>query len=102
MTPEIYRKAGEIFHQLREIPEHEFGPALDACCAANVELRAQVLRLIDADRNAGSGNFLERRAVEDAARLIPRVGPELPAAGTVIGRYRLGARIGAGGTGFVY
>ncbi len=74
MTPEIYRKAGEFFHQLREVPGREFGPALDACCAGNVELRAQVMRLIDADRNADGGNFLERLAVEDAARLIPRVG----------------------------
>jgi serine/threonine protein kinase len=102
MTPEIYRQAGELFDRLRELSDRELMPALDAACTGNAELRAQVMRLIEADRSAGSGSFLERRAVEDAARLLTPETPALPADGTVIGNYRLGARIGAGGMGVVY
>jgi len=103
MTPEIYRQAGELFNRLRELPAEEQMPALEAACAGNAELRAQVLRLIEADRNAGG--FLEGRAVEDAARLIAPLPPEaaaLPVGGTVIGNYRLDTQIGAGGMGVVY
>ena len=101
MTPDIYRQAGALFDRLRELPDKELASALDATCTANAELRAQVLRLIEADRSAGE-RFLEGRAVEDAARLLAPETPALPAAGTVIGNYRLVARIGAGGMGVVY
>jgi eukaryotic-like serine/threonine-protein kinase len=99
MSPDIYRQAGALFDRLRELPDKELASALDATCGGNAELRAQVMRLIEADRSAG-GRFLEGRAVEDAARLLET--PALPAAGTVIGNYRLVAQIGAGGMGVVY
>ena len=102
MTPELYRQAGALFDRLRDLPDKDLRPTLDAACAGNAELRAQVMRLIEADRNAGSGGFLEGRAVEDAALLLTRETPVLPAAGTVIGNYRLVAQIGAGGMGVVY
>jgi eukaryotic-like serine/threonine-protein kinase len=102
MTAEDYRRAGLLFDQLRELPEEQRTAALDAACAGNPELRAQVLRLLDADRDAAGGAFLERRAIDDAARLLAPGGPKLPAPGTVIGNYCLGARIGAGGMGVVY
>src|ERR1700683_3993062 len=98
MTPEIYRQAGELFDRLRELPQKERWAALDAACGGEAELRAQVIRLLEADRAAGH-NFLEGRAVEDAARLVTPIIPNLPAPGTIIGSYRLGARAGAGGMG---
>lgn len=102
MTPELYRQAGALFDLVRDLPEKELMSALDAACAGNAELNAQVMRLIEADRRAGSGRFLEGRAVEAAAALLVPDAPALPAAGTVIGNCRLGARIGAGGMGVVY
>jgi eukaryotic-like serine/threonine-protein kinase len=101
MTSEDHRRAGELFDQLRDLPETERTAALDAGCGGNSELRAQVLRLLEADRAAANGSFLERRAIEDAARLLANAS-KLPAAGMVIGNYRLGAHIGAGGMGVVY
>jgi serine/threonine protein kinase len=105
MTPDQYRRMSELFDQLRELPEHRHAAALDAACAGDAELRAQVLRLLAADRQANSGSFLNRRALEDATRLITppaQTPPDLPCPGMVVGNYRLGARIGAGGMGIVY
>ena len=107
MTPEIYRQASELFERLRRLPAGDLTPALEAACGGHAELRAQVMRLIEADRNA-QRSFLEGRAVEDAAMLLaplPPLTPEtpaLPADGIVIGNYRLGKQIGAGGMGVVY
>jgi serine/threonine protein kinase/Tol biopolymer transport system component len=102
MSPEDYRRASDLFDRLRDLPDGERAVALESACTGNAELRAQVVRLLDADREASSGSFLERRAIEDAARLLISETPELPAPGTVIGNYRLGPRIGAGGMGIVF
>jgi serine/threonine protein kinase/Tol biopolymer transport system component len=100
MTPETYRQAAELFDRLRELPEADLIAALEAACGENPEVREQVIRLIEADREAG-GSFLGRLAVEDAARLAaPALA--LPSAGTVIGNYSLGRQIGAGGMGVVF
>ncbi len=101
MSPETHRQAGEWFARLRELPDDQLTAALDRGCAGNSEVRAQVLRLIAADRKAARG-FLESPAVEEAAKLLVPDGAGLPAAGTVIGNYRVGERIGAGGMGVVY
>jgi serine/threonine protein kinase/Tol biopolymer transport system component len=102
MTPELYRQAGALFDRLRSLPERELMAALDAACYGNAELRAEVLHLIESDREAGSGGFLKGRAVEAAAVLLTPETPPLPAAGTVFGNYRLVAQVGAGGMGVVY
>ncbi len=107
MSSEIYRQASELFERLRLLRAGDLTPALEAACGGNAELRAQVIRLIEADRNAGR-SFLGGRAVEDAAMLLaplPPLTPEtpaLPADGIVIGNYQLGKQIGAGGMGVVY
>jgi eukaryotic-like serine/threonine-protein kinase len=102
MTPADYQRAGDLFQELRELRESERVVALDAACAGNAPLRAQVVRLLEADREVASRSFLETRALEDAARLLVPEGRELPMPGTVIGNYQLGSRIGAGGMGVVY
>jgi Tol biopolymer transport system component/serine/threonine protein kinase len=103
MTPEQFRRAGELFEELRDCPPREQMAALDAACPDDPELRARVERLLLADRRADSGGFLENAAMDDAARLIqPELAPDLPAPGTVVGHYRLGARVGVGGMGVVY
>ena len=101
MSPDIYRRAGDLFHHLRELPESDRLTALEAACAGDAELRAQVLRLIEADQRAAEG-FLENRAIEDAARLLSTQMPLLPEAGTILANYRLGTQIGVGGMGVVY
>jgi len=101
MSPETFRQASELFDRLRELPEAEIIPALEAGCGGSAELREQVMRLIQADRDAGV-SFLGTRAMEDAARLVTPTTLALPSAGTVIGNYSLGRQIGAGGMGVVF
>src|SRR5579864_7558022 len=69
MTPEEYWAAVELFAQLQDIAVDERQAALDAACEGNPALRAQVLRLLDADSHASGGSFLGRPAIEDAAQL---------------------------------
>ncbi len=86
MTTEDHRRAGMIFDQIRELPDGQRVATLDAACAGSAELRAQVLRLLEADRN-----------------WLPLPDSQnLPTPGTVIGNYCLGPRIGAGGMGVIY
>lgn len=99
MTPEMYRQAGDLFEEIRKLPDAERSAAVDAACAGNPELRAQVLRLLEAEHESADSSFLEGRAIAHAARLLI---PELPSSGTVIGNFRLGSRIGLGGMGVVY
>ena len=98
MTPELHRRASDLF-ELRELPDAVRSAGLDSACAGNAELRAQVVRLLEADREAASGAFLQGHALEDAASLVDRDPFNLPSPGTIIGNYRLGTRIGAGGMG---
>jgi serine/threonine protein kinase/Tol biopolymer transport system component len=104
LTPQEYERADNLFHKIRELPESERAIALDRECAGDAALRAHVVWLLDADAAAATGPFLARPAIHDAAQLLteqPSQDP-LPEAGTVIGNYRLGARIGTGGMGVVY
>ena len=99
MNPEMYKRAGDLFDEICKLPSDSHPAAVDAACAGNSELRAQVMHLLEAYRESANTSFLEGRAIAHAARLLV---PDLPASGTVIGNFRLGARIGAGGMGVVY
>jgi eukaryotic-like serine/threonine-protein kinase len=102
MTAEEYAKAGNLFDGIRTLPEHEWPAALDEACKGNVDLRVQVMRLLEADRRLSTDSFLASRAIEDAALLLRNVPDKLPGAGTVLGNYRLGDHIGTGGMGVVF
>lgn len=84
MTPDEYREAGDLYEQLRELPEREREAMLASACAENQELRARVARFLAADRDADDVAFLQRPAIEDAALLVAPKGLKVPSPGTVI------------------
>ncbi len=102
MTPEFHRLASDLFDQVRELPEAARSAALDAACHANPALGEHVLRMLEAHRAASAKSFLSGKAIEDASRLLNPSLTELPLAGAILGNYRVGNRIGAGGMGVVF
>jgi serine/threonine-protein kinase len=99
MTPELYQRAGELFEEVRELPESEWAVAIDSACGGDTELRDHVLWILNADRAATSGAFLDSGAFGSAARLLLS---NLPSAGAVIGHFRLLEQIGSGGMGIIF
>jgi serine/threonine-protein kinase len=72
---------------------------LDEACAGDEALRREVESLLLAHEQAGS--FLEAPALEVEARALAG-GQGVRKVGGVIGNYRIGALLGAGGMGEVY
>ncbi|MEP7339395.1 MAG: protein kinase [Acidobacteriota bacterium] len=89
-------KVKQVFDQACDVPEGERAVLLDAACAGDGQLRAEVEDLLNA--NAEAEQFL-------AAPLLPLLArqPEPQSqAGRVIDRYRLLSEIGRGGMAMVY
>jgi serine/threonine protein kinase/tetratricopeptide (TPR) repeat protein len=100
MTPERYRKLGELFHAALELDARERAAFLERECAGDAELCREVGSLIDAHEQ--DGNFLKQSALADAAGLLAEETAEQVVGQTLAGRYRVLSLLGAGGMGRVY
>ncbi len=99
MTPEERARVAELFDAVLDHPEAERAEFLAAACAGNELIRAEVLRLLQAEQdrphkflNSSSGPAFPTAALEAAFS---------PVDGS-IGPYRLLQRIGSGGMGEVW
>src|SRR5919206_2078912 len=100
MDRERWRQVDGIFKSALELPTGERAAFVERACAGDEGLRAEVLSLVEHDREA---SLLERPAVEEATRLLAAEGErERTLAGKSFGPYRVVSRLGAGGMGEVH
>ena len=99
MTPERWRKVGEIFHAALEEPIASRKHWVESACAGDAELRAEVLSLLGSDVIAGD-EFIEKKVRPAVASLLQANSKSnLPMR---VGPYRLVSELGRGGMGAVY
>ena len=60
MTPERWRRVGELFHEALEVAPEERDGWAHRICAGDTELRQELVSLLDNDRAAGGG-FVQGR-----------------------------------------
>ena len=115
MTPERYRRAGEIYHAALALPPDDRSAFLDGACAGDHDLLEDVASLLSAHARAGA--FIDApeanidalfEAVRPHASAIVGIddasgsGESLLVAGQQLGRYQVLGLLGAGGMGSVY
>lgn len=99
MTPERWRRLGELFHQALEVAPEERTAWADHACAGDAELRQELTSLLASDRAAGGG-FVEDRVKSAVLSFYEESTP--PGQVRRVGPYRLVRELGRGGMGTVY
>src|ERR1700677_3928974 len=91
MEPDRWREVESIFQRALDAGESGRRGVLEQFCAGDEQLRQDVESLLDQHEKAG--DFLEIPAFEKL---------QLPLEKTVVGHFRIVAKIGTGGMGVVY
>ena len=101
MTPEVWEKVTELFHEASELPREEQSEFLDKHCSGDDALRREVESLLAAGSEAG--DFISKPIVP-VVPLVPERADASPRSlvGGDLGHYRIQKSIGAGGMGDVY
>ena len=99
MTPDRWKRIGEIYHSALARAGDERVSCLARECGGDDALRREVESLLDGGEPSES--FLEGDALEAAARRYASI-VDLDWTGRRLGRYELIARLGQGGMGEVY
>ncbi len=96
MTPEIWRRAQNLFHDALDQPQASRDAWLNHACAGDAELRALVVELMATDEAVCEQSFIPAIDVLQNAEK-----PELQI-GQILGSYQITAFVGAGGMGQVF
>jgi eukaryotic-like serine/threonine-protein kinase len=99
MTPERYRRIGELYHSALELAPGERPPFLAGACGGDEELLREVESLIASHEQAGS--FIESPAIEVAAEIVAEDSYG-DMSGRLLSHYEIKSLLGAGGMGEVY
>ncbi len=95
-----WRRLTEIFDAVVGLPDEDRDRALDELCAGDGEIRAEVHRLLKADRRADGP--VDRPAIAGMEASGRFEGAGVSRVGEAVGAYRLTAEVGRGGMGIVY
>src|SRR5688572_16964760 len=114
MSPERWRDIEEVFQAAVEMPRADRAQFVDKFCGTDVELKAEILKLLESDDSASDfiespiwtdSSFLNTSAKKELSSSIDREvgnGDRDTFLGKDVGVYRLKEEIGRGGMGAVY
>ena len=95
MNPERWQRLEELFHRVLELPPEARAARLAEACGDDLDLRAEVNRLLHSHAEATS-------FVRDAAAGVEHVAATIMPEAAHIGAYRIVRELGRGGMGTVY
>jgi serine/threonine protein kinase len=99
MGPDRWQRIERLYHTVLELEPCQRGAYLREACVADESLLREVESLLAHEERSQS--FIEESALQIAARDLA-ANPQELAVGQTIDRYRILARVGAGGMGIVY
>jgi eukaryotic-like serine/threonine-protein kinase len=94
MNPERWQRLEELFHEILESPPDARARSLAEACGDDLELRAEVNRLLQSHAEASS-------FVSKAAAGVERIAATIMPADAHVGAYRVVRELGRGGMGTV-
>lgn len=100
MTPDRLRRIEEVYHGVAALPSGERSSRLEALCAGDTELRAEVEALLRHESSVG--DFLEQPAVALQGAALDGAGATDEMLGASLGPWKIERRIASGGMGTVY
>src|ERR1051326_1118108 len=98
MTPEAWRRVGELFHEALERPAAERTAWAESACEDEPELRRELLSLLENDR-AAAGGIVGRKVRSAVVSFFEPAASRKPQR---VGPYKLLSELGRGGMGTVY
>src|SRR5712664_4001853 len=100
MTPERWQKIEQMYHAALEREESQRSAYLREVCVGDEQLLQEVESLLAQENRAEE--FLERPAMEVAARMSAENQSQITLLGRQLGCYKIVSLLGAGGMGEVY
>src|SRR6476659_4739079 len=99
MTPEAWRRAGELFHEALEIALEDRTRWVENACQGDAELHRALDSLLESDRVAANGFFKKQVKAGVIALYEEEVRTHTPRR---VGPYWIVRELGRGGMGTVY